>query len=71
MHAIGRNLFNLVAAVDVASPEGLGLAVALVDLLDERYPIRAGILPVLPAATGDIPHFVSGTDSCQHLPVST
>lgn len=68
MHAVAKNIFNYIAVLDLASSEGLALAVALGETVADGYPVRVGLLPALPpgATAGHslLYKFLSRQSSC-------
>lgn len=48
MHAVAQNVFNFIAVVDLASSKGLALAAAMGEMMADEYPVRIGLLPVMP-----------------------
>ncbi|KAL3134029.1 hypothetical protein ABBQ32_008463 [Trebouxia sp. C0010 RCD-2024] len=46
--SIARNLFNAVFVVDLASPQGIGVAEAVVRAIGSKWPVRIGLLPFVP-----------------------
>ncbi|KAL0021594.1 hypothetical protein WJX79_001497 [Trebouxia sp. C0005] len=48
--SIARNIFNAVFVVDLGSAHGIGVAEAVVRAIGSRWPVRLGLLPIVPEA---------------------
>ncbi|DBA75355.1 TPA: hypothetical protein ACH3X1_010624 [Trebouxia sp. C0004] len=48
--SIARNVFNAVFVVDLGSAHGIGVAEAVVRAIGSRWPVRLGLLPIVPEA---------------------
>jgi len=44
--AVRRNIFNVLLAIDPAAPHGVDAALAVQTMVEQRWPVRLGIMPV-------------------------
>ncbi|KAL4530836.1 hypothetical protein Ndes2526B_g09184 [Nannochloris sp. 'desiccata'] len=44
--AVRRNVFNVLLAIDPAAPHGMDAALAVQNMVQQRWPVRLGIMPV-------------------------